>query len=81
MANKHFSIGEENAFEITLKLKVIPKSISDYRSLTCDDIESELDEFKEEINEFLVGEICKEYYQKQITMGVDWWNFNIEEIK
>ena len=80
MSNKHYPIGEENSFDVNIRVKVTPKSISNYYQLTEEDIKSELDSFKKDVKQYLMERLIQEYYQIDITMGVDFWDFKVETI-
>jgi len=80
MANKHYSLDEE--IELTLKVKVKLKNISNYHPLNQEDIDFQINEFKSEISEHLLRDkLVNEYQQEEVTDGVDWWNYEVVKAK
>ena len=75
MANQHYDVNEE--FEVNLRLKVKLKSISNYYYLSEEQIKSNIETAKEEMEEFLKNKIAKEYRSEDLTERVDYWNFEV----
>lgn len=76
MANKHYYPNEE--IEVTLKLKVKIKTCSNYNPLNKEQLSEQVQDFKSEINEHLLGKLRNEYYQEDVTIGVDGWSYEVE---
>ena len=77
MANKHYTINDE--VEITIKVKVKIKNISNYHQLSDEEIQDHIKDFKNEIHSELSSKIVNEYYGEEITQGVDSWNYEVIE--
>lgn len=77
MANKHYSVNQEINIELSIKLEI--QSISNYHSLTEDEIKYHIEDFKKNIASHLKWKLSsKGYYQEEVTQGVDFWNYEIK---
>ena len=76
MANRHYPIKEE--FEITIKVKVRNIKISTYQQLNELQQADNTKDFKQEISNHLKQKLNDNYYQQEVTNGVDWWSFEVE---
>lgn len=76
MANRHYPIKEE--LEITIKVKVRNIEISTYQHLNELQQADNTKDFKQEISNHLKQKLNDNYYQQEVTNGVDWWSFEVE---
>jgi hypothetical protein len=76
MANRHYQIKEE--FEVTIKVKVRNIAISTYQQLNELQQADSTKDFKQEISNHLKQKLDNSYYQQEVTIGVDWWSFEVE---
>lgn len=76
MANKHYDINDE--IEVTIKVKVKNIKISNYNPLNEIQIADNVMDFKLEITKYLGLKLDDEYYNEEVTLGVDWWSFDVD---
>ena len=75
MANKHYSVDKE--YDITLNFKVRVTDISNYYSLSEEDIKQVLDNLENELKIHFLWKISQEHRIKDV--GVDYVTFEMED--
>jgi len=75
MANKHYSVDRE--YDITLNFKVKAKNISNYYSLSEEDIKQVLDNLENELKIHFLWKISNEHRIEDV--GVDYVTFEMED--
>jgi hypothetical protein len=67
--------------EVTLKLKVTLTMLSNHNGFKEGQLQSAIDEFKENIEEHLTEKIVNEYHQESdVIYGADFVYYNVEKI-
>lgn len=75
MANKHYSVDKE--YDITLNFKVRVTDISNYYSLSEEDIKQVLDNLENELKIHFLWKISQEHRIEDV--GVDYVTFEMED--
>jgi|GEM_PF-6772646 len=76
MSNQHYKIDED--IEVVIKVKISNLQIDTYQHLNELQQKENVTDFKQKISEHLKERLSNSYSQEEVTLGVDWWSFEVK---